>query len=235
MTDLSYVGRELDVFSKAVNWKRYWKQTILPYMGKTVLEVGAGIGGTTRVICNDSFDYWLGLEPDAAMFQYLQQGKLDGNFPACCNFQQGTIEDLGAEEHFDSILYIDVLEHIENDADEVCRAATHLNPSGHLIVLSPAYQWLYTPFDAAIGHYRRYTRRTLRMLRPPQCSLCTCFYLDSIGMLASLGNKLLLRASQPSEQQILFWDSALVGLSKKIDPLLFFQLGRSIIAVWKRD
>ena len=61
-------------------------------------------------------------------------------------------------------------EHIENDREELERAAARLRPGGRVIVLAPAHQWLFTPFDAAIAHFRRYNRSMMRNLRPPGCN-----------------------------------------------------------------
>jgi hypothetical protein len=58
-------------------------------------------------------------------------------------------------QQFDSIIYIDVLEHIDADRDELERAANALQPGGFLVVLAPSHQWLYTALDKALGHYRR--------------------------------------------------------------------------------
>ena len=60
------------------------------------------------------------------------------------------------------------LEHIEDDREGLKLAAAHLRPGGRTIVLSPAHQWLFTPFDAAIGHFRRYNRSMLRSISPPE-------------------------------------------------------------------
>ena len=59
--------------------------------------------------------------------------------------------------------------------------------------------------------------------------------LDSLGLLASLGNRMLLRASLPSRAQIRFWDGLLVPVSRLLDPLSLGRLGKSIVAVWERD
>ncbi len=229
-----YVGGELEVFRKAINWKKYWGGKIRPYLGKSVLEVGAGIGGTTRVLCTPDFDSWLGIEPDVKMTRRLQQQREEGRFPSNCQFRASTVQDLPDHEVFDSILYIDVLEHIEPDRDEVRHAALHLNPGGYLIVLSPAFPFLFTEFDAAIGHYRRYTRKTLLDLTPPTCDLTAAFYLDTVGMLASLGNLLLLRKAQPTDRQIWFWDSVMVPISQQLDWITRFSFGRSVLCVWRR-
>jgi hypothetical protein len=129
---------------------------------------------------------------------------------------------------------MDVLEHIEADAAELARAASHLKPNGTLAILSPALPWLFTPFDKAIGHYRRYTKTSLRSIAPQGLREIKCIYLDSAGLLASLGNKLFLRSPIPSKSQIQFWDRAMVPLSRYADRALNHAIGKSILGVWQK-
>jgi hypothetical protein len=107
----------------------------------------------------------------------------------------GTIDDIPATESFDSILYIDVLEHIKRDKEELGRAAQHLADGGRIIVLSPAFQSLFSPFDAALGHERRYTARTLAAVFPRGLKQEKLFYADSVGAMLSFSNRLLLKKS----------------------------------------
>jgi hypothetical protein len=229
-----YVGTELDLFATAVHWKSYIRQRIRPYLGQSVLEVGAGHGGTTRVLCRGEADRWVCLEPDHALADRLIAAVGAGELPDCCRVQLGTTADLGARDRFDTILYMDVLEHIADDRAELAGATAHLNDGGHLIVLAPAHQWLFTPFDAAIGHYRRYTRATLRAAAPEGLSLVRLIYLDSAGMFASLGNRLVLESSMPSPRQIAVWDRLMVPLSRVADPLLGYSIGKSVLGVWQK-
>ena len=230
----AYSGSELEVFAAAANWRSYWGDQVRPFLGRRVLEVGAGIGSVTRTLCHASVERWVALEPDAGMAGHLARITADG-FPAPVSARHGTVESLDAAERFDSVLYIDVLEHIEDDGAELRRVAAHVEPGGHIVVLSPAHQFLYTPFDAAIGHHRRYDRASLRRLEPRGCSLVTMRYLDSVGMLASLGNRLLLRSAHPKPAQIALWDRFMVPLSRRLDPLLSYHCGKSLIAVWRKD
>jgi hypothetical protein len=59
-------------------------------------------------------------------------------------------------------------------------------------------------------------------------------YLDSAGLLASLGNRLFLSQSMPGPGQIAFWDKVLVRCSRVVDPLLCYSLGKSVLCVWER-
>jgi len=125
-----------------------------------------------------------------------------------------------------------VLEHIEDDRDEMARAAERMKPDGTLVILAPAHPFLYTPFDAAIGHFRRYTRKSLRAAAPPALRLEKLVYLDAAGMLASAANRLLLQSASPTERQILTWDRLLVPVSRGIDSLFAGHAGKSILGVW---
>jgi 2-polyprenyl-3-methyl-5-hydroxy-6-metoxy-1,4-benzoquinol methylase len=133
------------------------------------------------------------------------------------------------------VIYIDVLEHIEHDRDELRAAARRLKPGGTIVVMSPAHQSLFTPFDAAIGHFRRYNRRQLEALTPPNTRLVRMRYLDSVGLTLTLGNRLLLHSSSPSARQVLFWDRCCIPIARRLDPLLGGRLGKSIFAVWRRE
>ena len=115
------------------------------------------------------------------------------------------------------------------------RATAHLQPGGHLVVLSPAHQFLYTPFDRAIGHFRRYSRASLRAAAPPELRETNLIYLDSVGMIASAANRLLLSQSMPSEHQILAWDRLMIPVSRVLDPLFLNRVGKSVVGIWRRE
>jgi hypothetical protein len=155
-------------------------------------------------------------------------------YPFACKVVVGTCTDL-ALDAFDCLLYIDVLEHIEDDKAEITTAAQRLRRGGHLVILSPAHQFLYSPFDAAIGHHRRYNRAAMLRLTPPTLQPIRLRYLDSVGMTASLVNRLLLKASHPKVSEIRLWDRAMVPLSRLLDPVTGYHLGKSLLCVWRRS
>lgn len=233
-TDFTYVGSELDLFSAAKNWKSYFRDRLKPYLGDDVLEVGAGLGGTTKVLCRGTEKRWVCLEPDTALIARLDQEIASGGLPKCCETRVGTLESFDESETYDTILYMDVLEHIEDDRGEVARAAKHLRSGGHIIALSPAHQWLFTPFDQAIGHCRRYTKAGFGSLAGADLETVRLNYLDSIGFFASLANKLILKSAMPKPSQIAFWDNVLVPMSRVVDPVLGFSAGKSVLAVWRK-
>ena len=60
-----------------------------------------------------------------------------------------------------------------------------------------------------------------------------CFYLDSVGLFASSANLLFLRQSMPSKQQLQFWDTFIVAISRIVDPCLLRFVGKSVVAIWR--
>ena len=235
MNGLSYVGQELDIFAQAKNWKLYWSSCVRPFLSGDVLEVGAGIGANTPLLAPQSVRSWICLEPDVELAQraaaYLAADRTTSKIRVIA----GTTQTLQADLRFDVLLYIDVLEHIERDWEELEKAANLLRRGGKLVVLSPAHQWLYAEFDQSIGHFRRYDRASLIACGPKACTLSKLWYLDSVGMLASWANRLLLHQSVPSLRQILFWDRYLVPPSTLLDRVLFHLVGKSILAVWTKE
>jgi hypothetical protein len=229
-----YAGQELDIFAHARNWKGYWSGRIRPWIRGRVLEVGAGLGANTAMMQSPAVSFWTCLEPDAALADRLRSNLRDDPALRHCTARVGSTADL-APGSYDSILYIDVLEHIKDDVRELAVASSLLAPGGAIVVLSPAHQWLFSPFDAAIGHFRRYNRASLSACSPPGCVLREIYYLDSVGLLASAANRLMLRQSSPTLEQILLWDGKLVPLSVRLDPVLRYRAGKSIVAVWCRS
>lgn len=235
MTDFTYIGSELDVFAFASNWKAYYRGLIAEYIGRNVLEVGAGIGATAQTLCDGSQNRWVCLEPDPSLASQIS-GKIEtGELPNCCTVRTGTTSAIESGKQFDTILYIDVLEHIETDREEMQNAYSLLGKGGHLIIVSPAHQGLYTPFDAKIGHFRRYTKATLSAVIPDGLKLCRLIYVDSFGALASAANRYILKSDTPTKKQIQFWDTKIIPFSRFFDAKLGYSVGKSVIGVWKKN
>jgi SAM-dependent methyltransferase len=230
----SYVGQELDLFAKAANWKAYFGSRLAPFIRGDVLEVGAGIGQTTRHLCDGRQRSWTCLEPDPLLADRLARDSDVRALAPRPTVRVGTTASLGAGERFDAILYVDVLEHIEHDRAELARAADLLAPKGALIVLSPAFQFLFSDFDRSVGHYRRYTAESLADVMPVTVKRRDLYYLDSVGFLASLANRALLRQSMPTGAQIGLWDGRMVPISRVVDPLFRRVFGRSVIGIYER-
>jgi SAM-dependent methyltransferase len=234
VSELAYQGTELGLFAHAKNWKAYKSRLLEERIRGRVLEVGAGIGGTMPSLWNAKVSQWVCLEPDPSLGTELRQRIKEFGRDGV-EARIGTVDDLAPSEYFDCILYIDVLEHIRDDRDELIRASAHLDRGGSLIVLSPAFQVLYSPFDAALGHERRYTAKTLAAVFPDHLVRRKLFYADSIGAMLSLSNRLLLRKSMPTLSQIQLWDRRVIPVSRIVDRVAGRFFGRSVVAVYQRS
>jgi len=233
-SDYTYSGTELDNAALAVNWKAYFRSRLKRYIRGNVLEVGAGLGGTTVQLRDGTQSSWLCLEPDATLADRLEATLRETSSTVPTRAVIGGLDVLEDNARFDCILYIDVLEHIENDVGELQHAAQHLAAGGVLVVLCPAFQVLFSEMDHALGHFRRYTKPTLAAVFPPSLRRVELFYLDSLGMIASLTNRYFLRQNAPNAGQVRFWDSKIIPVSRVLDPLLFHSIGRSVVAVYEK-
>ena len=237
MADYEYPGTELELFAEARHWKAYLRQHISPFLRGDVLEVGAGIGATTEVLHDPTVGSWTCLEPDLRLYNRLADTlrRLAPLHPGAVRAVPGTLTDLPPHETFDALLYIDVLEHIDDDRGELARAIERTRTGGAVVVLSPAHQWLFSEFDTHVGHCRRYGATRLRDIAPTGSSVEVLRYLDSAGLLASIANRCVLRALLPTASQIRTWDTVLVRTSRVIDAWLGYRLGKSLLCVYRRS
>jgi len=224
LTPFDYLGSELELFQAANNWRHYWTSLIAHLTTGAVLEVGAGIGSVTALL-GPAASSWTALEPDETLLATIPE-----SYERLC----GTLSAIPKASMYDAILYADVLEHIAADQQEINEAYQKLNPGGSLIVLAPAHQWLFSEFDRSIGHYRRYTKKSLQKIKPNGCMTLTVRHLDSVGIIISAANKLFLKANLPTAAQIRFWDKWIVRFSSWLDPILRYRVGKSILVIWQK-
>ena len=148
------------------------------------------------------------------------------------NYVHGTLQDV-PNNKYDCILYIDVLEHISNDYNEISKCLKYLNDNGKIIVLAPAYNFLFSNFDQSVGHFRRYNKRTLYNLEQKQLKLKYIYHLDTIGLILNLLNKFVLKKPLPNGAQIILWDKLVIPFSKFFDRLFKYSFGRTIVGIYE--
>ncbi len=229
-----YIGNELELFKYAFNWKNYYTKKLKKYIHGDILEVGAGIGETTKYLFINTQNSWLCLEPDLELAKIILKKKETGYLHSKVNVQATTIDGLSNQKKYDCILYIDVLEHIEHDTKEIIKASKLLKEQGYLIILAPAHNFLFSKFDKNIGHYRRYNKKMFRNITNIGIEKVKIYYLDSFGLFASLVNRLFLKQDLPKIKQINFWDKFMIPISKITDLLSFYCFGKSIIGIWQK-
>jgi glycosyltransferase involved in cell wall biosynthesis len=145
----------------ARGFNRWMHRQIAPYIGRRVLEAGCGIGNLTELLLDSEHLVAADFDP----FYVEMIGRRFGHLE---NFQTVQIDltraedyDWLAEHRLDTIICLNVLEHIATDRDVLGHFYRLLKPGGHAIILVPQHPWLYTPVDHTLGHERRYTAQEL--------------------------------------------------------------------------
>tara|TARA_Y100000590_G_C15485362_1_gene925587 strand:- start:295 stop:978 length:684 start_codon:yes stop_codon:yes gene_type:complete len=223
------LSQQLHHNSKAKNWRKYWTNSIKNYLGKNTLEVGSGEGGNVNYLLNLGLIKNLtSLEPDKKFFKKLKKVK---NIKL--KILKKKIYSLGKKNKYDCILYADVLEHIKLDRLEILTASKYLKKGGRLIIMSPSHNFVYSDFDKAVNHYRRYNKKMLVKLKPSNLFVEKCYYLDSLGLILLIINKFFLK-KMPKYKDIYFWDRFIVPISIFIDAITFYIFGKSIVCVFQK-
>ena len=193
------------------------------------LDVGCGIGDISLHYAQKGFS-GLAIDLDEQTVKIAKKNL--ENYPQITVEQKNVFDLMGK---FKTIFVCDVLEHIEDDKSEIKLAANLLSKEGRLVVLAPAFQFLFSEWDRALGHYRRYNAEMLKSLTPHNLVFEKCRYIDSIGFLASLINRIILKQKNISNSQIELWDRIMVPLSRVTDILFHQYFGKSVLAVWKAE
>ena len=176
-----------DEEAATANYDRFQYSLFEKYLQGRVLEVGAGTGRITDLVIRDgNFDELVISEPSPYFF-----GRLEARFrsiPKTRLIQAETADMIKTSRgYFDVIFSVHVMEHIEDDRAFVGQQLELLRPGGMLIILVPALQFLYSELDKNIGHFRRYSKSSIRSLfngTPGRVE--KLFYSNFIGVLGSL-------------------------------------------------
>ena len=223
----------LDALAGAQRFNRWMADTIQPYIGKRVLETGAGIGNLTRLLCPKRERYIAGdIDPEYlarlhARFQHrpkMEVRRCDLSNPADFESLAGAM---------DSVVCLNVLEHVEDEMASLRNIYRALQPGGRAVVLVPHGQEIFGSLDAALGHYRRYSRDDLqRKMEQAGFRVERILDFNRVSRPAWYVNGRLLKRKTIGRFQLRLFDS-LVWLWRRIDPIMPWP-STSIIAIGVR-
>lgn len=158
----------LEAFSRASAINRWLYEKISGYVQGKVLEIGSGIGNiSTFILKNQPFVSLSDLRPEYCRLlekKFSHDPHLKGVYEldlSDTNFESAHADLLGK---FDTVIALNVIEHIEDDSLAIRNAGSLLGKEGKLIVLVPAGQWLYNQLDKELGHFKRYSKNGLNNL-----------------------------------------------------------------------
>jgi SAM-dependent methyltransferase len=220
---------EFAALQEAKNYRRALLQEFTRYLNGRVLEVGAGIGQITAELLRlPDLTALASLEPDERFFTRLRS-----SFPNH-NAIQGTVADLPANESWNAILNINVLEHIESDLAELRNYHRLLAANrGHLCLFVPARPEIFAPIDADFGHFRRYTRPELKTkLEAAGFELVVLRYFNFVGYFAWWFNFCLLRRRGFDVNSVRFFDRVIFPFVYSVESRICAPpFGQSLLAV----
>ncbi len=224
------VGTEaLFALTKSSKYNRYIFRRIEPHLGTRILEVGAGIGNIThylipkrQVIATELSDKYVNI--------------LKRRFKKCPTLmieKYDLRENPGIkwkEREIDTIVAINVMEHIEDDVTAIKHLTSLLAPGGRLILLVPAHPSLYSPLDESLNHFRRYSKKEINTkLQRANLKILKSFYINALGAVGWFVNGKIFRKKRfPSNQLHIF---NLLTPLLKLEDLLHLTFGLSLVVV----
>jgi SAM-dependent methyltransferase len=213
----------LEMMVEAKNYNHYLASLIDVYLQPNfrVLDFGAGTGTFALPLLRRGVEVTC-VETDATLGTRLRD--------AGATVVVG-LDDI-ADESMDLIYTLNVLEHISDDAATVRALSTKLKSGGTLLVYVPAFEILYSRFDAEIGHLRRYRRGALtKTIAAAGFQITESRYADSVGFLTALLFRVFGHSGSVSRGAVKFYDMAVYPLSIVVDKLLRGCIGKNVIVV----
>lgn len=234
MTGLIEPGDELvdvlDDLGDAENYERWIVSLAAQFLGDHVLEVGAGTGNLTRRIAEHH--NVTAIEPHPALFAMLTE-----NTAALATVErfEGHLTDLPNGDGYDSAFMANVLEHVDDDVGVLREMREAIRPGGHVAVFSPAFEPLYSDFDARVGHVRRYTRATLgKRFEQAGLEVVENRYVNLPGFFGWLLIARFLRQNPTDPKRVATYDKYVVPRLRKVENRISIPFGQSVLTVGRR-
>jgi 16S rRNA G1207 methylase RsmC len=234
--EATYEGRDLEAMSFAVNYHEWILQIFAPYLGRHAVEVGAGAGSFSQMLLQHPLETLALVEPSANMFQILSEQMAHNGATADITLHNAVFRQVAAQikasQPPDSIIYVNVLEHIEDDNAELAAIHETLAAGGKLFVFVPALRWLYSAFDRHSGHFRRYTKRELE----EKCAragfrVIKSTYFDSVGIAPWLVRYRWLKSTTFEPAAVALYDRYVVPGVKALESFITPPLGKNIVLI----
>ncbi|MGA7412974.1 MAG: class I SAM-dependent methyltransferase [Bryobacteraceae bacterium] len=234
INDIEYTLRDQQLMSAATGYFRWQSRLIQKEIGQRIVEVGCGIGNFTGTLTNREAVLCADAEEACVErhrlrfsgFPNIQSRVLDVVDPAFTQLR-------GFRP--DSIVCVNVLEHIRNDHEAMGNMRAILERGGIVAVLVPAFPALYGPIDRHLNHYRRYTRERVRELASSaDLRIKKMIYLNLVGFVAWWVNAKILSREEHSKAQIRIFDRCVVPVQSRLESIVSPPFGQSLLAVFEK-
>jgi SAM-dependent methyltransferase len=212
---------------RAPNYLRWISDLVQPHLGQSVLELGAGIGSVTELYARGHKVVASDLSTDCV----LALRERFANWPNVSVVQKDLRELRVDGASFDSVLMINVLEHIEDDSGVLAGLRPLLSPGGAIVLYVPALNGLYGRWDRKVGHYRRYSRWRLReVANEAGLDVVELRYVNALAIPAWIA---FSRTDVDRTQgvSLSIWDRTGVPLSRAVERRIRVPFGLNLLAV----
>jgi SAM-dependent methyltransferase len=228
-----YVGKDLEAMSFAVNYHKWILEEFRPFLGKKLVEVGAGTGSFSEMLVAEKPENLALIEP-SEMFNFLEQNISQIETAATVNYYNAIFSEAADKliAKPDTIIYCNVLEHIEDDAAELQKVYETLETGGHCLIFVPAFMSLYGAFDEKVGHFRRYIKNELEeKARIAGFKIVKSKYFDFAGIFPWYIKYKLLKSDSLESGAVTAYDKFAVPVTKQFERFLKFPVGKNILMV----
>lgn len=214
------------------NFNRWMGDVIRPHLGARVLEIGAGIGNLTHFFCPR--DLYAASDVNPLYLDYLRSRFMNRPYLEVRKVDLTSRADFEPlQGRFDTVVCLNVLEHVEDEALALANLRSALEPGGRAVILVPQGPGLHGSLDEVLGHVRRYTRRSLETaLVNAGFTIERTFDFNRATTVPWWFNGRVLRRRHFGKVQMKALNSSVWAL-RRLDPLLPWQ-GTSIVAVARR-
>lgn len=235
---IEYVGKDLEAMDFAVNYHLWIFELLKPYLGDDLVEVGAGTGAFSELLLKSEPKSMTLIEP-SAMFEKLKVNPILRKTSAQINYFQNVFTAVASqikkEVSPDTFLYVNVLEHIENDQEELMTVQNTLNSRGRVCIFVPAMPLLYSQFDKNIGHFRRYRKKELtEKCRNAGFKILLARNFDFFGVLPWLIKYRILGSTTMESGAVKFYDDFAVPFLKQIEGVVTPPFGKNLLVVGEK-
>jgi SAM-dependent methyltransferase len=228
--EFQYILDDQERMARAENYFAWQARLVLPEIGRRVLEVGCGIGNFTGLLLDREV---LAVDADPACIE-----RIKARFPhlqAAVAVAGRTDFTQFATAGFDSCVCLNVLEHIEDDEAAIWAMASALERGGVIVLIVPAFAALYGPIDRNLGHYRRYSRASLRRVAERAgLRVRKLHYLNCIGFFGWWVNARIFKREAQSTGQIEIFDRWIVPGLSLAESWVPMPFGQSLFAVLEK-
>lgn len=237
---LAYAGHDLESMSLARNYRRWILEAFAPDLGRRVVEVGAGTGSFSELLLARAPESLTLVEPSEAMHRLLVEhvGRIPTRTRVTVHNDTfaRVARRLAEEGRPDSVIYVNVLEHVDDDEAELRLVADALAPGGRAFIFVPAFNWLYGSFDRQVGHRRRYTRGELEA-KCARAGLRTLrsVYFDAAGVLPWWLKYRVLRSEKMEPAAVKFYDDFCVPVVRRVEALIPPPVGKNVLLVAEKS